>query len=346
MRNPLRSKIQKVRAWLTYDPKILKGMTLTASPSFPIITPGEDNFSEADGYAKIYVSTKGTATENTDPVVIAHLKFQVLKAPATGKTVIGFYDNTSDQPHTAVFGSAPESTNLLAPNLGSLIVYTTAASATTTKTKSSAASSVSTKSTGKSSSIAATQSSSSTKSASSANTGTGTTHGAAPQNASFPLLQVQNTRATTQGNSIFLAWDVLRSSELAGYNVYYGTQMGTYIQRHSVPQTSVSYALRGLPEGMTYYLAIRAYNANNEESAFSQEVAVTVGKPETSTSPLVGMVTESGPSGKNPLQNTTANTAMPGASGLSTSLSLLLVVSAVIGTMIAYRRQTKFSTRP
>lgn len=108
----------------------------------------------------------------------------------------------------------------------------------------------------------------------------------APKTTVFNLLQVLGLRVTTDGSSVFLVWDHLPSSELAGYNVYYGTVSGQYIQRRSVDKAANSLTIRALPVGTTYYFAVRAVNAAGEETVFSQEVGVSVGNPRTSTAPF------------------------------------------------------------
>ena len=98
-------------------------------------------------------------------------------------------------------------------------------------------------------------------------------------------------------------------------------------------------ALRALPLDTTYYVAVRAINKNDEESAFSQEVAVKVGDPSTSTAPLRG-VTDDGPAGKNPLLKKMKPTdTVPGKTGMESTLMIFLMISAVIGTFFALRRQ-------
>ena len=146
-------------------------------------------------------------------------------------------------------------------------------------------------------------------------------------------------RVTTEGSTVYVAWDPLASSELQGYNVYYGTEMGRYLQRRTLPVESNTIALRALPLDTTYYLAVRAINTKNEESAFSQEVAVKVGDPGSSTAPLRG-ITDDSPRGQNPLEQSEAPApSVPGETGIPTTILLLLLLSAVIGTLIAFRRQ-------
>ena len=151
----------------------------------------------------------------------------------------------------------------------------------------------------------------------------------------FTLLQVQNLRATTEGSSVFLAWDPLPSTELRAYNVYYGTVSGQYIQRRTVDRTATTLTVRGLPVGTTYYFAVRGVNATGDETDFSKEVGIAVGNPATSTSPLSGSVIDGGPQGQTPA--TGGNVA--GSTGSSSILLVFACLSAVIGTAFALRRQ-------
>ncbi|MDD5102967.1 MAG: fibronectin type III domain-containing protein [Candidatus Peribacteraceae bacterium] len=151
----------------------------------------------------------------------------------------------------------------------------------------------------------------------------------------FALLQVRNVRITTEGTSLYIAWDPLTSSQLKAYNLYYGTTSGRYIQRKTISGDSTSMAIRGLPEKTTYFVAIRALSTQDEESAFSQEVAVEVGNPKTSTSPLTG-----------DLLATRKPVTVPGETGMSSVITLILTISAITGTALASRRQIVALTTP
>jgi len=165
--------------------------------------------------------------------------------------------------------------------------------------------------------------------------------------AAFGLLQIQNVRITTEGASVFLGWDALKSSQLQGYNIYYGTTTGRYIQRKSVAANVQSLALRSLPEGTTYYFAMRAVGSGEQESAFSAEVSVTVGDPKTSTSPLAASaIGGKGGQPVNPVQGSVTQSGgrVQGETGIPSTLGLLGILSAGIGTAIASRRQMLVST--
>jgi hypothetical protein len=153
----------------------------------------------------------------------------------------------------------------------------------------------------------------------------------------FSLLQVRNLRATTEASTAYLQWDALRSSQLKGYNVYYGSTSGQYLQRKTIPSTNASLSIRNLPEGETYYFAVRAVSAQDEETAFSQEVAMEIGNPGTSTAPLVASILTDAP-GENPVITGDAGT-LPGETGMGTTFVLLALLSAVVGTLLASKRQ-------
>lgn len=151
----------------------------------------------------------------------------------------------------------------------------------------------------------------------------------------FTLLQVRNVRITTEGTSLYVAWDPLISSQLKAYNLYYGSTTGRYLQRKTISAESTSMAIRGLPEKTTYFVAIRGLSLTDEETAFSQEVSVEVGNPKTSTAPLTG-----------DLLATRKPVTVPGETGTPSVIVLLLTLSAVIGTAFATRRQTLAITSP
>ena len=93
----------------------------------------------------------------------------------------------------------------------------------------------------------------------------------------FPVL--------VHGAEVGLAWDANSEPDLAGYKIYYGTASGNY--SHSVDVGNITqYTLAGLSEGVTYYLAATAYDADDNESAYSVELVHTtaVSKPSSSVS--------------------------------------------------------------
>jgi hypothetical protein len=161
------------------------------------------------------------------------------------------------------------------------------------------------------------------------------------QRTAFSLLQIRNVRITTEGTSAFLAWDKLRSSQIKANTIYYSKTSGRYMQRRTIDKSENSLTFRSLEAGKRYYFAVRALSKQDEESAFSREVSIVIGDPESSSAPLVpGSITD-GP-GKNPvanIRNGDGLTPVPGETGLPSAVVLFLIGSAIVGTSFASRRQ-------
>ncbi len=308
--NPTAQPVQRFRAWIAYDPTVLEGELIEIAKAFPTPTPGETDFSPTDGMIKVSASADAPQTGNK--IIVARIRLHTL--PSTQSSVpVTFYDATGKpDSHTAIFTkNGTQDTNVATALPGSVMVQVTpsagsaqSAATSTAATTSSAASSIATAVTG-----------------STNNTGV------------FELLQVQHLRVTTEGSSVFLAWDKLPSADLVGYNLYYGTISGQYLQKRSIDKNSTSMTIRALPEGVTYYFAIRGVDKDNRETDFSQEVGISVGNPATSTSPLSASAIERAPS----TPRTGGNVS--GETGMASTVALFLVLSAVIGTGLAFRRQ-------
>ncbi len=317
--NTTSSPVQRVRAWIAYDPAVFEGKTVSVLSVLPLTTPGETDFSPQDGYIRIQATHPTRAS--TDPIIpVARIQLTVKSVPAGSSWVLSFYDVKAGIDGHTFAAKSNQSTeqNLLAPEQSALRVYLQGTPTAAT-----------------SSTVATAVSSSADATSSQAAPPAATTDSSEATATTFPLLQVQNVTVTTEGSAIFLAWDALRSSELQGYNVYYGTKSGQYVQRKSVAADATSLALRGLPLDAVYYLAVRGVSRSNQESAFSQEVGVKVGDPATATSPMRGL-----PKGapKNPVKTGTTST-VPGEAGLPSLLLLVLIMSASAGTLAAFRRQ-------
>lgn len=343
--NPDRKAISRVSGWIAYDPTILKGEDIEISSVFGIPTPGESDFDEDNAVIKIGASTANPAKSAV--IKVARIKMKVVDVPAN-QTVLSFDDisSSTDSKVAVISGEGAQETNLLPSTLGSLVVRLAAKAEASSSAKSSKAaqqaSSIMVSSQTvvvppasiSSSSVATQESSSSSTMSSTASVASSVT--SVPSNTSFTLLQVQNLRATTEGSSVFLAWDALESSDLRGYNVYYGTTSGKYIQRRSVDSSTTNLTLRGLVENTRYYFAVRAVNSKNQESQFSREVGITIGKPETSTNPLAASaVTDKGPMGSPPKNDGNIS----GESGPTSVWLIVLGACATIGTVLAFKRQ-------
>jgi hypothetical protein len=84
------------------------------------------------------------------------------------------------------------------------------------------------------------------------------------------------------GTSLYLSWDPNDESDLAGYNIYWGTQSGVYDSVRTV--TATNETIRDLINGNTYYLAISAIDTDDNESFLTEEVDITASsRPMTPT---------------------------------------------------------------
>ncbi len=333
--------VRKARTWLSYDTQILEGSGVTLNLGLPIRLPGESEFSVSDGYVKIGASAEEGAEPKDEIFPIARVQFRVKAVPAGNKLPLAFYDlKPGVTGHTFVTSSSGDNaSNILSAPAATLIVHITGTPVATAASASSSSSSFSTENLSFSSANVSSVSSSSSSRAPTVNTGN-----------AFPVLQVQNVKIGTDSSTIFLSWEALNSPALKAYNVYYGTTMGHYIQRRTVSAETKAVVIHGVPPGTTYYAAVRGVNEQSQETAFSKEVAVQVGNPNSSTSPLLVRPQESTQqtanltAPQNPVQTGTRPQEVPGSSGLPSGLVVLVLFSAVSGTIIALRRQ--FSALP
>ena len=77
--------------------------------------------------------------------------------------------------------------------------------------------------------------------------------------------------------SVTLAWNSSSSTNVVGYNVYYGLASGVYSNMESVTGTNTT--IIGLAAGTTYFFAATAVDALGVESPFSNEASFTTGVP-------------------------------------------------------------------
>jgi fibronectin type 3 domain-containing protein len=73
-------------------------------------------------------------------------------------------------------------------------------------------------------------------------------------------------------NYLDLAWDANQEEDLAGYRVYYGTSAGEYINFIDVGDVT-TFHLDDLIDGVTYFIALTAYDRAGNESDFSEEAS-------------------------------------------------------------------------
>lgn len=73
-------------------------------------------------------------------------------------------------------------------------------------------------------------------------------------------------------NSVTLAWDANTEPDIAGYIVYWGTSSRNYDRQVDVGNVT-QHTVTGLQDLQTYYFAVRAYNTDALQSAYSAEVS-------------------------------------------------------------------------
>ena len=79
----------------------------------------------------------------------------------------------------------------------------------------------------------------------------------------------------TSGQSLELEWNPSVSTNVAGYDVFYGTNSGVYPYEIDAGN-STSAVITNLIPGMTYYFAATAYDASGDQSPFSPEISFLV----------------------------------------------------------------------
>lgn len=333
--NPTKAPVIRARAWLIYDPAVLEGAVVGINSAFSIVTPGEESFYPAEGYVKIGASAEKGITK--EEIILARVVFTVKPGQASS-TVLSYYDHgaTPDSRTSIVKTANGVEEPILNGTPGSLMVRLTPETPMQTVTTQTA-SAPSSQPAVPSAPGSASSSGKAKQELKPAAAQTTTANGSAI----FPEYRVENLRVTTQGTAAYLGWDILPSAELAGYNVYYGATSGQYLQRKTIDKSETTLAIRGLPEGSTYYFAVRGVNAAGVETEFSDEVSVVIGRAETSTSPLsASMIPVVG--GKRPEVKTDGT--VKGDTGAATTVAVVLAACALAGTLAAARKQYAFST--
>jgi hypothetical protein len=75
--------------------------------------------------------------------------------------------------------------------------------------------------------------------------------------------------------NVTLTWNPSTNSNVAGHNIYYGTTSGNYANEITVGNAT-SVTISNLNYGSTYYFAATAYDAEGDESGFSNETQYIV----------------------------------------------------------------------
>lgn len=81
--------------------------------------------------------------------------------------------------------------------------------------------------------------------------------------------------SVAHGATVRISWNGNGESDLAGYKVYYGMASGSYSNIINAGLNTGA-DIPGLMAGVTYYFAVTAFDASNNESGFSQEAHATI----------------------------------------------------------------------
>jgi len=86
--------------------------------------------------------------------------------------------------------------------------------------------------------------------------------------------------------TVDLAWDANSESDLAGYELHYGTSSGSYTNLKVFGRTATQGSVTGLLEGNTYYFALKAFDSSGNRSGFSNQVSAEIQADEPPAEPL------------------------------------------------------------
>jgi hypothetical protein len=265
LKNPQAQNVISVRSWLEYDASALEAENIDSSKSlFTLSAPGEDEVSAGEGRVKIGRSNITGGVKDTETVV-ATVKFKVLAATAESSK-ISFYDyQVSELGHTSVniidsgfpsniLSEEPKSIDMNLNPGAPAAVAPTPTPVITTPVQTPVTNGI----------------------------GGGLITNSA-------LMRPTNLRANTGPGYVDLVWDAAVDPGRMGYNIYYGTVSGQYSRRRTIENLN-GYRLDGLNNSETYYLAITAYDQNNQESDYSNEVGIIVNQQLSSTNPYTTLL--------------------------------------------------------
>lgn len=263
--NPSRQPLQSVRSFLEYDPKVLKGLEVRIADVFPLVPPGEQGFSEGKGLVKLGASNVSGGMREAE-AVFARVKFQVLTEP-TDPVLLRFHEFQllgREGKTLVLLIEEGRTVNVLKTRPKDLLLFFGEGAPPTTLPSSSPPQLVPPPPSLQPLPLSPPP---------------------IPDDG-FSLLQPLNVRVTTEEDRVYLRWDPLLDPRVAGYNIYYGATSGRYIHRRTVARDTRGVTVRSLPIGVRTFFAVTAFDAAERESAFSYEVAVVVGDPESSTAPF------------------------------------------------------------
>ena len=256
LKNPGLQSVVSIRSWLDYNENVLEAVNIDTDDSpFTLSAPGETEISKDQGLVKLGRSNISGGYAQAEAKVVT-IRFKVI-TPFAIATVIEPYDyQISELGHTNVnIVDQAFPINILDGEPEALVInlnpgaqpYSDADTDVTTDFDSTDV----------------------------------TVTGFGYANLQRP----QNLRVNTGPGYADLKWDLSAEPELVGYNIYYGKTSGMYTRRRSVGK--VNYArIDGLNNNEAYYFAVTAYDSQSRESDYSDEVAIIINEPLSSTAPF------------------------------------------------------------
>ena len=238
--NPSRQPLNHVRSWISYDINILEGVSIDITPNFPLVTPGESDFDHINGNIMIEASNEEQGANAFGVVAVAHVKLRVKSTPPSG-THISFYDiqpgghtaiNTKENGNDVyVLGDEPGGLHVIfaqntpPPNDQQAPPQENNPPPDGQQPPPQGNNPPQEEFFGENNPPPINQPPPPppVNSPQPENGDTPADVSEQPsERTAFALLQVRNLRVTSDGTSVFLAWDELNSSSLQAYNIYYG----------------------------------------------------------------------------------------------------------------------------
>lgn len=277
--NPQQEMITSVRAKLKYDPTKMGVMQLdTGKSAFPLSAPGENDIDEDSGTITIGRSLTGGSRSDAE-FFVGTLK---VTPYVDGATLEFLNFQTTELADTGIYFTSGITAENRLPQAPKPLIIGGAASGTPTGTvpAQSLPPDLDLEPVG------------------------GDEDLLDPQTPppSFPPAETADLRPTglrvqtDAAGNVRLVWPIAPNPPVKGYYLYYGQKSGFYLRRRDVGRTNFA-VFADLPKGQKYYFAITAYDTNDQESDYSDEVSVTIGEPGSESHGFTGDPRDPGTAG-------------------------------------------------
>ena len=108
----------------------------------------------------------------------------------------------------------------------------------------------------------------------------------------IPNAIVLHARALTNSPGVTLNWNPIPNEGITGYNVYYGTQSGSYGNSQGYDSSVTNVVIQGLNGGQTYYFVVNAVDQYGNQSPYSNEVSTKTVNPAPMVAPDTGLYSD------------------------------------------------------